>query len=90
MSLIRRLVLLLFFIIFVVLGVIFASANPSYVPLNIFGFQVSSVAIGLALLVVLFLGILLGWCLSHFSNFFIRRAISKKDRLIEIIFNFMF
>ncbi len=83
MSLIKRLIILLFFVFFVVLGVIFASDNPSYIPLNIFGIQIPSVAIGLALSVVFFLGVLLGWCFSHVSNFFIRRTISKKDRLIE-------
>lgn len=82
MLFLKKLLLVVVFFCFIAFGLVFASDNQELAELTLLGYPLPSVSVGLTVMLVLLLGIILGWLLSRISYFFIRRAVVKKDHII--------
>ncbi len=80
---IKRLILLVIFIVAVVLGVTFTSENSQQVSLMLFGIGLPQLQLGLWIMLVLLLGSFLGLLLSFLPLLWGRQSAAAKDRKIS-------
>ncbi len=80
---IKRLVLLILFIVAVALGITFTSENSQQVSLMLFGTSLPELQLGLWVMLVLLLGSFLGLLLSFLPLLWGRQSAAAKDRKIS-------
>jgi len=81
----KRLVLILFFLLAIVVGIVFTSENNAPVSVTLLGFSLPSLQLGLWLLLCLLLGSLLGLLLTLFPNLRHRQQLASRERKINAL-----
>jgi uncharacterized membrane protein YciS (DUF1049 family) len=80
---IKRLIIIVLFVVAIVLSVTFTSENSQLTSLVFFGYSLPELQLGLWVLIVLFIGALVGLMLSFIPLLWGKQTLASKDRKIR-------
>lgn len=81
----KRLILIVFFLVAIILGIIFTSENDMTVSVLLLGYELPDLQLGLWLLVCLLLGSLIGLVLTLIPRLRHTQQLASKDRKINAL-----
>ncbi|MFL0798315.1 MAG: LapA family protein [Cellvibrionaceae bacterium] len=84
MSLLKRLLFIVLFLSVVIVGAWFANENVEPVVLSFAGYSSPSISSGLAFLIILFVGVLLGMAVGAFTQVIVWRRCRKAERKLKL------
>jgi uncharacterized membrane protein YciS (DUF1049 family) len=79
----KRLLIIVLFVVAIILSVTFASENSQLTRLIIFGYSLPELQLGLWILIVLFIGGVIGLLLSFIPLLWGKQTLAAKDRKIR-------
>lgn len=82
---IKRIILLIIFVVALVLGVTFSSENSQLTTLILFGYALPELPLGLWIIITLFIGGFIGLLLSFLPLLWGKKTVNAKEKKIKLL-----